>query len=249
MMLQGRTALVTGGSRNIGRAIAYALAEQGSNVIICARHWGEMKTIALEIEKLGVSVMTIIADVSNPSQVEHMVEQGMQKFGKIDILVNNVGIRATQFILDISYEDWDSVIRTNLTSAFYCIKAVIPGMLKQKYGRIINISGRSGFEGKENRAHVIASKAGLHGLTKALAHDVSAHGITVNTVAPGLIDTERDLDQYPEFRDPEGICQAIPMRRFGLKSEVGKVVSFLASDMSSYVTGQVIHVNGGRYMV
>lgn len=245
--LDGHVALVTGGGRNIGRAIALALAEHGADVAVCARHPEQVEAVAGEIKAMGRRALAVVADVGDPSQVVAMVQQIEDKLGPVDILVNNVGVRPKQSILEMSFDDWDRIIRVNLSSAFYCAKAVVPRMMEKRYGRIINISGRSGFSGQADRAHVVTSKAGMHGLTKALAHELAPYGITVNTVSPGHIDTTRSADS-PPIADAAQLVQSVPLGRLGLPEEIAAACVYLASPAAAYVTGQVLHINGGALM-
>ncbi len=246
--LDGRVALVTGGGRNIGRAIALALAERGADVAVCVLHHPEQaQAVAAEIEALGRRALPVVADVADPAQVTAMAAYVEERLGPVDILVNNVGVRPKQSVVEMSFDDWDRIIRVNLSSAFYCAKAVLPRMMERRFGRIINISGRSGFAGQADRAHVVTSKAGMHGLTKALAHEVAPYGITVNTVSPGHIDTVRPASS-PPVGDPAALVRDIPMGRLGLPEEIAAACAYLASPAAGYVTGQVLHVNGGALM-
>lgn len=246
--LDGHVALVTGASRNIGRAIAVALAEHGADVAVCARDLGHLQAVADEIRGMGRRALAVAADVSDPAQVVAMVGQVEEQLGPVDILVNNVGVRPKQSVLEMSFDDWDRIIRVNLSSAFYCAKAVVPRMVEKRTGRIINISGRSGFSGQADRAHVVASKAGMHGLTKALAHELAAYGITVNTVSPGHIETTRPADS-PPIADAAQLVKGVPLGRLGLPQEIAAACVYLASPAAAYVTGQVLHVNGGAFMI
>ncbi|OUM93586.1 MAG: hypothetical protein BAA04_09860 [Firmicutes bacterium ZCTH02-B6] len=246
--MDGHVALVTGASRNIGRAIAVALAEHGADVAVCARDLGHLQAVADEIRGMGRRALAVAADVSDPAQVVAMVGQVEEQLGPVDILVNNVGVRPKQSVLEMSFDDWDRIIRVNLSSAFYCAKAVVPRMVEKRTGRIINISGRSGFSGQADRAHVVASKAGMHGLTKALAHELAAYGITVNTVSPGHIETTRPADS-PPIADAAQLVKGVPLGRLGLPQEIAAACVYLASPAAAYVTGQVLHVNGGAFMI
>lgn len=245
----GRTAIVTGSGRNIGRAIALALAEGGANVVVNGhRDRDAVDTVVREIEQAGGRACGLMADVSSHEQVAEMVGKGVERFGCIDIAISNVGIRRMQPFLDISVEDWDAVLATNLTPAFYLARNVIPHMQKRKWGRIVLISGFDGFWGQvTQRAHNITCKAGLHGLAKALAREFGPDGITANTVAPGAIDTERDWSHY-KHQPRAQIVQEIPLGRFGEVSEVAAACAFLCSEGGGFVSGQVVHVNGGHYM-
>lgn len=246
----GKTALVTGSGRNIGRAIAIALAQQGANVVVNGhREKGSVDAVVEEIRKAGGQAVGVMADVSSPDEVAAMVERTVSEFGSIDIVVSNVGIRRMQPFLDISIEDWNSVLGTKLSPAFYLARSAIPHMQRRKWGRIILISGFDGFWGQiTQRAHNVTCKAGLHGLTMALAREFGPDGITANTVVPGAIDTERDWTQYTHQLNKEEIAKQIPVRRFGAPSEVAAACTYLSSDGGGFVSGQAIHVNGGHYM-
>lgn len=248
--IAGKTALVTGSGRNIGRAIAIALAQQGANVVVNGhRDKNAVDAVVEEIRKAGGRAVGVMADVSSHDEVAAMVEKTVGEFGSIDIAVSNVGIRRMQPFLDISVEDWNSVLGANLSSAFYLARKVIPHMQRRKWGRIILISGFDGFWGQvTQRAHNVTCKAGLHGLAMALAREFGPDGITANTVVPGVIDTERDWSQYAHLPDNEEIAKQIPVRRFGTPAEVAAACTYLSSDGGGFVSGQAIHVNGGHYM-
>lgn len=245
----GRTAIVTGSGRNIGRAIALSLAAGGANVIVNGhRDRDAVDAVVREIEQAGGQAYGWMADVSSHEQVAELVGKSVERFGAVDIAISNVGIRRMQPFLDISLEDWDSVLATNLTPAFYLARNVIPHMQKRRWGRIVLISGFDGFWAQvTQRAHNITCKAGLHGLAKALAREFGPDGITANTVAPGAIDTVRDWSQYTH-QPRERIEGEIPLGRFGKASEVAAACAFLSSEGGGFVSGQVVHVNGGHYM-
>jgi 3-oxoacyl-[acyl-carrier protein] reductase len=245
----GRTAIVTGSGRNIGRAIALALAAGGARVVVNGhRDRDAVDAVVREIEAGGGRALGVMADVSSHADVARMVEAALAEFGGADIAVSNVGIRRMQPFLEITPDDWDEVLASNLTPAFYLARNVIPHMRERKWGRIVLISGFDGFWGQvTQRAHNITCKAGLHGLAKALAREFGADGITANTVAPGAIDTVRDWSQY-RHQPREQIAREIPLGRFGRVDEVAAACAYLASDGGGFVSGQVIHVNGGHYM-
>ncbi|OGA22435.1 MAG: hypothetical protein A3I01_15465 [Betaproteobacteria bacterium RIFCSPLOWO2_02_FULL_65_24] len=245
----GRTAIVTGSGRNIGRAIALALAAGGANVVVNGHRDGHAVNAAVhEIEAAGGRALGVMADVSLHEEVARMVERALEHFGSVDIAVSNVGIRHKQAFLDMSLEDWDRVIGTNLTAAFFLARNVIPHMRARRWGRIIHISGFDGFWGQvTDRAHNIAAKAGLHGLTKALAREFGPDGITVNSVVPGAIDTVRDWSQYTH-QEKARIEAEIPLGRFGRVEEVAAACAFLCAESGGFTSGQAIHVNGGHYM-
>ena len=245
----GRTAIVTGSGRNIGRAIALALAEGGASVVVNGHRDKEaVDAVVREIRQAGGKAIGVMADVSSHDAVADLVRKTVAEFGSVDIAISNVGIRRKQPFLDISVEDWNSVLGTNLSPAFYLARQAIPHMRERKWGRIIHISGFDGFWGQvTERAHNITCKAGLHGLAKALAREFGPDGITANTVAPGAIDTVRDWSQYAH-QEKARIESEIPCGRFGKTDEVAAACVFLCAETGAFVSGQAIHVNGGHYM-
>ena len=245
MDLSGRIALVTGASRGIGRAIAVMLAERGAHVVAASR--GEnAKPVADEITAAGRAGEWIALDVTEPEGCERAVAGVLQRHGRIDILVNNAGITKDQLMLRMKRGDWDAVLGTNLTAAFVLTQAALKPMLKQRGGRIVSISSVVGQAGNAGQANYAASKAGLIGFSKAVALEVASRGITVNVVAPGLIDTEMTR-AITESAHQEWASK-IPLKRLGSPADVAAAVCFLASDEASYITGQVLAVNGGMYM-
>lgn len=245
----GRSAIVTGSGRNIGRAIALALAAGGANVVVNGHSdRAAVDATVKDIADAGGRAIGVMADVSRHEEVASLVRAAAEAFGSVDIVVSNVGMRRMQPFLEIGLEDWDAVLATNLTPAFYLARNAIPHMQKRKWGRLVFISGFDGFWGQvTQRAHNITAKAGLHGLAKALAREFGPDGITANTVAPGAIDTVRDWSQY-RHQPKEKIAAEIPLGRFGDVREVAAACSFLAGDGGGFTSGQVIHVNGGHYM-
>lgn len=241
----GRVVLVTGASRGIGRAIALRLAECGASVVAGARGQ-HADGVAAEAASMGRTIVSVNLDVTDADEVRNAVQLVLQKFGRIDILVNNAGIARDQLALRMKPVEWGIVIDTNLTAAFTCCQAVLRSMLKQRSGRIINVSSVVGQSGNPGQANYAASKAGLVGLTKSLALEVASRGITVNAVAPGMVDTDMTSELTESSRD--ALLARIPMRRIGRPDEIASAVCFLASDEASYITGQVIGVNGGMYM-
>jgi 3-oxoacyl-[acyl-carrier protein] reductase len=246
MDLKGKTAWITGVSRGIGKAIAMSLAEAGAEVAGSARDVNRLREAMGEIEALGVRVLPLVVDVGNGAEVKEAAEKILQEFGHLDILVNNAGITRDNLLIRMREEEWDEVLRVNLTGAFHCTKAVIRPMMKQRNGRIINISSVVGVMGNAGQANYAASKAALIGFTKSIAREYANRGITVNAVAPGFIETEMTHSLSKESQ--ESLLSQIPMQRFGMPGDVASVVRFLASDDAGYVTGQVIHVNGGMWM-
>jgi 3-oxoacyl-[acyl-carrier protein] reductase len=246
----GRTALITGSGQNIGRAIALAFARLGANVVLNGhRNRAAIDAVAAEVRALGANALAVLADVADPAAVQLMVDQATAAFGNVDISVSNASVRLHTPFLDISLEEWQRIINSNLNASFYLARSVIPGMKQHGWGRIIHISGRDGFMPIPNRVHNITCKAGVYAMAKALAIEFGQFGITANTVSPGLIDTTRDWSQYPQFRDGYGErVKEIPVRRVGHVDEIAAACTYLASDAAGFVTGQVLHVNGGDVM-
>lgn len=253
--LTGRTAIVTGSGRNIGRAIALALAKDGANVVINGHsNRDALEDVAQQARGLGVEAMVALADVGDHAAVAAMVDDAAKRFGSVDIAISNVSLRLHQPFLDISIGDWQRILNTNLSSAFYLARACLPHMSANRWGRIINISGRDGFSPKHNRAHNVTAKAGVYALAKAIAIEFGPFGITANAVAPGIVDTERDLAHYPDAASAEAERSfaarkaAMPLRRFGHVDDISAACSFLCSDAGGFMTGQIMHVNGGEFM-
>ncbi len=248
--LHGRTAIVTGSGRNIGRAIALELARQGANLVLNGHSdTAAIEAVADEIRRGGGQALTVMADVGDALAVQAMADAAVARFGGIDIAVSNVSVRLHQPFLEIGVDDWQRVLNTNLSSAFYLARACLPHMQQRRWGRIIHISGRDGFAPKADRAHNVTAKAGTFALAKAIAVEFGPWGITANAVAPGVIDTRRDAAQYPDAADGfEARRQAMPLRRLGDVADVAGACAYLCSQAGGYVTGQVLHVNGGEFM-
>jgi 3-oxoacyl-[acyl-carrier protein] reductase len=242
----GRAGIVTGASRGIGYAVAERLAGAGAGLLLCARDGAAVERAAATLAQGGAKVVATAADVGRPADAERLVEACLTQFGRLDILVNNAGIARDALLLRMKPEDWDAVLAVNLTGAFHCTRAALRAMVKQRAGRIINVTSVVGVMGNAGQANYVAAKAGLIGLTKAAAREVASRGITVNAVAPGFIETEMTAALPAAAR--EGYRTQIPLGRFGSPGEVAEVVAFLASDAAAYITGQVIHVNGGLWM-
>ena len=246
--LEGKTAIVTGGSRGIGRAIAEALAARGADVAIADIQFELAQATAQEIAaESGQQVIPVEINVASLEQAKAMVKTVLDTFGKVDILVNNAGITRDDLLMRMKEADWDDVININLKGAWNCSKAVIRSMMKKRYGKIINISSVSGQAGQAGQTNYSASKAGLIGLTKAMAREVASRGINVNAVAPGFIPTVLTNDLPDELKD--AILSATPMGRMGTPQEIANAVAFLASDDASYITGQILGVDGGMVMM
>lgn len=247
MKLQGKTAIVTGASRGIGREIALELARQGANVTVnFAGSEAKANEVVDEIKALGQDAFAFQCDVSNAEAVGEMVKQTIEKFGNVDILVNNAGITRDNLLMRMKEDEWDDVININLKGVFLCTKAVTRQMMKQRSGRIINISSIVGVSGNPGQANYVAAKSGVIGLTKTTAKELSSRGITVNAVAPGFITTDM-TDKLNEEVKAEMLKQ-IPLARFGEPKDIANVVVFLASEDSRYMTGQTLHVDGGMVM-
>ncbi|TFZ02695.1 SDR family oxidoreductase [Ramlibacter henchirensis] len=247
--LAGRTAVVTGSGRNIGRAIAVALAAQGAKVVVNGHSDSSaVDEVVQQIRLAGGEATGVMADVGRDDEVARLIAAAAAQFGSVDIVVSNVGIRRKQPFLEITPEQWDEVLRTNLSAAFYLARHAVPHMQARKWGRIVLISGFDGFWGQvTHRAHNITAKAGLHGLAMALAREFGPDGITANTVAPGAIDTVRDWSQYTH-QQREQLEREIPLGRYGKPDEVAAACDLLCSERGGFISGQVIHVNGGHYM-
>ena len=243
--LSGRVVFVTGASRGIGKQIALKCAKAGATVVACARE-DHAFSVAQEINVAGGTAEAISLDVTDGDSVMAAVKVALDRFRRIDVLVNNAGIVRDQILIRMKPDEWDDVIATNLTSAFTCVRAVLRPMLKQRWGRVINIGSVVGQSGNSGQINYAASKAGLVGFTKALAREVASRGITVNIVAPGMIETDMTADLGQQART--ALESSIPMGRLGLPEDVAGAVCFLASLEASYITGQVINVNGGMYM-
>ena len=243
--LRDRVAIVTGASRGIGREVAVMLAARGARVVAAARGDHAAGTVAA-IGAAGGQAEAASLDVTDSAAIDIVVSRALERHGRIDILVNNAGIARDQLLMRMKRDDWDQVIATNLTAAFACAQAVIKVMIKQRGGRIISISSVVGQVGNAGQANYAASKAGLIGFSKALAREVASRGVTVNVVAPGLIDT--DMTRAITDKAQGDWAGQIPLGRLGTTADVAAAVCFLASDEASYITGQVLAVNGGMYM-
>ncbi len=245
MNLTDKKAIVTGAAQGIGKTIALQLAQQGADVVVTDINREGLDSVVAEIQALGRCAHGIAMDVSNLAQCEDMAKETVREMGRIDILVNNAGITRDTLLLRMKEEQWDQVMQVNVKGTFNCTKAVIRTMFKQKYGRIIQISSVTGAMGNPGQANYSASKAAVIGFAKAVAREYAHSGITVNAVAPGFIQTAM-TDAIPE-KEREAMIAQIPARKLGTPEDVAAAVSFLAADESSYITGQVIHVNGGLY--
>jgi len=246
MTLSGRVALVTGASQGIGHAIALKLADAGATLAAAARNQEKLNALVGKISSVGGTAAAFTLDVSDEEQIKSVFKAVIAQFGRIDILVNNAGITRDQLVMRMKRADWDAVIQTNLTSAYLCTQAAIGSMLKQRWGRIINVTSIFGQTGQAGQANYAASKAGLIGLTMAIAREVGSRNITCNAVAPGFIATAM-TDGLPAELKEAGL-KAVPLGRIGTPEDVAGAVNFLASEEASYITGHVLNVNGGMLM-
>jgi 3-oxoacyl-[acyl-carrier protein] reductase len=244
--LNNQVALITGGSRGIGKAIALKLASAGAHVAICGTNEGKLKESLSEIEVLGGSGSSYVTDVANSDAVKEMVKHLIMAKGQIDILVNNAGITRDSLLVRMSEDDWDRVLDINLKGTFNCTKAVLKPMMKARKGRIINIASVAGVSGNPGQANYAASKAGVIGFSKSVAREVGSRHINVNVVAPGYIQT--DMTDVLSEKAKEAALQVIPLGSFGKTDDIASLILFLTSASSSYITGQVIHVDGGMVM-
>ncbi|MDQ6665194.1 MAG: 3-oxoacyl-[acyl-carrier-protein] reductase [Acidobacteriota bacterium] len=244
--MNNRTVLVTGASRGIGKACALALSAAGARVILAARQRDKLEETAAEIRAQSREACVIEMDLSSPESIKTAFAAAAKEFGRIDILVNNAAITRDGIAVRMKQDDWDLVLRTNLTGAFLAIQQVLPAMMRERWGRIVNISSVVGEAGNAGQANYSASKAGLIGLTKSLAQEMASRNITINAVAPGFVDTDMTAELAPEWR--EKVLAAIPLKRFGTPGDVAAAVRFLASEEAGYITGHVLNVNGGMYM-
>lgn len=246
MKLQGKVAVVTGAARGIGQAIAEALARDGADVVVADLDESRCEATVENVVKHGRRAWATTVNVAEWTEVKSMVDRVLAEWGHLDILVNNAGITRDNVLLRMKDEDWNLVLQVNLSGTFHCIKAVIPSMSKQRYGRIINVSSIVGVIGNAGQANYAASKAAVIGLTRTVAREYASRMITVNAVAPGFIDTAMTQGLPADIKDQ--LLKQIPLGRLGQPADVAETVAFLGSDAAGYITGQVIHVNGGMYM-
>ncbi len=244
--LAGKVVIVTGGTRGIGLAIARLLAEDGASVVVSGRDAARLDAAVKELESLGAPALGVAADAAKREDADRLVEAAKERFGRIDVLVNNAGITRDQLLVRMKDEDWDQVLDTNLRGVFLMTRAVGKVMMRQRSGRMINIASTAGAMGNPGQVNYSAAKAGVIGLTKAAARELAHWNILVNAVAPGLIETDMAATIPAEAR--EAMLQQVPLKRIGQSREVAEVVRFMVGDGSSYITGQTIHVNGGLYI-
>jgi 3-oxoacyl-[acyl-carrier protein] reductase len=244
--LEGKVALVTGSAQGIGRAIALNLAQGGARIVLTDMREAKLDEVAKEIEAQGGKVIRFVVDVTDREAVRKVVDQALETWEKIDILVNNAGITRDSLVMRMKVEDWQAVLKTNLDGAFYCIQAVLPSMVRQRYGRIVSIASVVAQAGNVGQANYISSKAGIIGLTKGVAAEVARRNITVNAVAPGFIATPMTENLPPEIK--EKMLSIIPIGRMGTDAEIATGVRFLVSEEARYITGHVLNINGGMFM-
>jgi 3-oxoacyl-[acyl-carrier protein] reductase len=247
LQMTGKKAIVTGASEGIGKAITWAFAREGVDVAICARRKEPLEAVAAEISRAtNRQIVPITADLTKPADAENLVKKAHAALGRIDILVNNAGLTRDGLALRMKRDDWDAVIQTNLSGSFFCIQQVMPAMVRERWGRIVNITSVVGESGNAGQANYAASKAGLIGLTKSLAQELASRNITVNAVAPGFVETDMTGSLSDELKAK--ITESVPLKRIGKPEDIAAAVKFLASDDASYITGHVLDVNGGMFM-
>ncbi len=244
--LEGKVAIVTGSAQGIGRAIALNLAEGGASIVLTDMRAPKLEEVVKEIEAQGGKAIRFCVDVTDLEAVQKMVDQTLEALGKVDILVNNAGITRDSLVMRMKAEDWQAVLKTNLDGAFYCIRSVLPSMVRQRYGRIVNIASVVAQAGNVGQANYISSKAGMIGLTKGVAAEVARRNITVNAVAPGFIATSMTENLPAEVK--EKMLSLIPVGRMGTDAEIATGVRFLVSEEARYITGHVLNINGGMFM-
>jgi len=246
-MLKGKTAVITGASRGIGKAVAIRLGKAGANLVLSYRsNDAAMDELIESLEKEGIKAVKVKGDVSNSDDAKELMKVAKETYGSLDILVNNAGITKDKLIIQMKEEDFDSVIRVNLKGSYNCIKHAAKIMMKQRSGKIVNMASVVGVSGNAGQINYSASKAGVIGMTKSAARELAGRNITVNAVAPGFIETDMTKDLVEKAKD--GMISGIPLGRLGLPEDVAEAVAFLASDSADYVTGQVLHVDGGMVM-
>ncbi|MCL6543611.1 MAG: 3-oxoacyl-[acyl-carrier-protein] reductase [Bryobacteraceae bacterium] len=244
--MENRVAFITGASRGIGRATALRLSRAGFRIVVASPEVDNNEKVAEEIRSSGGTVMTLDFDLTSLDSIKQGVAAALKEFGRIDVLVNNAGVTRDGLAVRMKPEDWQLVLQINLSGAFYTAQQVLPGMMRERWGRIVNIASVVGQMGNAGQANYVSSKAGIIGLTKALAQEVASRNITVNAVAPGFIETDMTAKLPQEVKDR--MLAAVALRRFGRPEDVANAVNFLVSEEAAYITGHVLNVNGGMYM-
>jgi 3-oxoacyl-[acyl-carrier protein] reductase len=244
--MSNRVAFITGASRGIGRATALRLCQSGFQIVVASPELENNELVAAEVRTAGGTAITLDFNLTSLDSIKQGVAAALKEFGKIDVLVNNAGITRDALAVRMKPEDWQLVLQINLTGAFQTTQQVLPGMMRERWGRIINVASVVGQMGNAGQANYVASKAGIIGLTKSLAQEIASRNITVNAVAPGFIETDMTAKLSQEVRDR--MMAAVPLKRFGLPEDVANAVNFLASDDAAYITGHVVNINGGMYM-
>jgi 3-oxoacyl-[acyl-carrier protein] reductase len=244
--MTNRTAFITGASRGIGRACALTLSAHGAKVVLGARQIGKLEEVAAEVREAGGDAFVVSIDLASQDSIKEAFSKVSKEYGRVDILINNAGVTRDGLAMRMKRDDWDAVLQTNLSGAFFCIQQVMPFMVRERWGRIVNITSVVGEAGNPGQANYAASKAGLIGLTKSLALELASRNITVNAVAPGFVETDMTASLSDELRAK--ITESIPLKRIGRPVDVAGAVRFLCGDDASYITGHVIDVNGGMYI-
>jgi 3-oxoacyl-[acyl-carrier protein] reductase len=244
--MANRIAFITGASRGIGRACAIALSAGGAKVVVAARQLDKLGEVATEIRAAGGEAFVVSIDLASQDSIKEAFSKASKEFGRIDILINNAGLTRDGLAMRMKRDDWDAVLQTNLSGSFFCIQQVMPPMVRERWGRIVNISSVVGESGNAGQANYAASKAGLIGLTKSLAQELASRNITVNAVAPGFVETDMTASLSDELKTK--ITESVPLKRIGKPADIAAAVRFLSSDDASYITGHVLDVNGGMFM-
>jgi 3-oxoacyl-[acyl-carrier protein] reductase len=244
--MANRIAFVTGASRGIGRACALALSAGGAKVVLAARQLDKLEQVASEIRSAGGEAFVVPIDLASQDSIKEAFSKASKEFGRVDILINNAGLTRDGLAMRMKRDDWDAVLQTNLSGSFFCIQQVLPPMVRERWGRIVNITSVVGESGNAGQANYAASKAGLIGLTKSLAQELASRNITVNAVAPGFVETDMTASLSDELKSK--ITESVPLKRIGRPEDIAAAVKFLAGDEAGYITGHVLDVNGGMYM-
>jgi 3-oxoacyl-[acyl-carrier protein] reductase len=244
--MANRIAFITGASRGIGRACAIALSAGGAKVVLAARQLDKLEEVAAQIRAAGGEAFVVAIDLASQDSIKEAFSKASKEFGRIDILINNAGLTRDGLALRMKRDDWDAVIQTNLSGSFFCIQQVMPAMVRERWGRIVNITSVVGESGNAGQANYAASKAGLIGLTKSLAQELASRNITVNAVAPGFVATDMTASLSDELKAK--ITESVPLKRIGNPEDIAAAVKFLAGDEAGYITGHILDVNGGMFM-